>query len=256
MKRWCCTVAYDGTEFDGWQSQPSGNAIQDHIQKRLSTLIKKPVSIHGSGRTDAGVHARAQVFHVDLDWAHGSGALQRALNTGLPMTIRINSCRKTPEQSEFHARFSAKGKRYTYHICLGDPSPFETRFTHSLHGGAFDISAVNEASRIFVGTHDFTPFAARREAGVPIPDGVRTIHRLEWKATESNKIQMTVEGNGFLYKMVRSLVGTLIQVGLGRMSAETVKKILQSGERSPAVATAPAQGLFLDEVFYSEEFSA
>ena len=253
MRRWLCTVAYDGTDFDGWQSQPSNNAVQDHIQARLTTLLKSPTPIHGSGRTDAGVHARAQVFHVDLDWNHGNAALKKALNTGLPPTIRVIHCQQLQEGSEGHARFSAIGKRYTYHLALGDVSPFETRFIHAIHSQHFDLEKARAATELFRGTQDFTPFAARREAGVPIPNGVRTIHKIEWEKGSANRLTFSVEGNGFLYKMVRSIVGTLIQAGLGRISPEQIESIFAGKERTHKVATTPAQGLFLDEVFYPRD---
>lgn len=252
-QRWKCTVAYDGTDFEGWQSQPSGNTIQDLLEARFSTLLKTSITVQGSGRTDAGVHARGQVFHTDLDWDHPPDALIRALNTGLPHSIRILSAQKTEPSHEFHARFSATRKRYTYHISLGDPSPFEARYVHALHGSHFSLKDAQEAAKHLIGTHDFTPFAARREGGVPIPDGVRTLYRLDFEQNTPQQLTLTAEGNGFLYKMVRSLAGSLIQVGLGRLNAGDILSILNGKERTHAVPTAPAQGLFLDCVYYSTE---
>lgn len=252
MKRWICTVAYDGTDFDGWQSQPSGNAIQDHIEQRLETLLKMPVGIHGSGRTDAGVHARNQVFHTDIDWQHGEDALKRALNTGIPYTIRILDCKSVATESGFHARFSATGKRYTYKICLGDPSPFEARFVTTIHPNRFSIEKVREASQCFLGEHDFAGFAARRESGTPVTNSIRKIQTIDWSEESGGHWTMSIRGNGFLYKMVRSIAGTLLQVGLGRMDSEDITHILNTGERTHTVNTAPPHGLCLDEVFYDD----
>jgi tRNA pseudouridine38-40 synthase len=121
-RRWKCTCAYDGGGFAGWQSQVGGTAIQDVIEARLAAIFGRPVRIHGSGRTDAGVHAHGQVFHFDAEWRHGTGKLLAAFRTGLPATIQIKSVR--PVAAEFHARFQAKGKRYVYHLHLGDADPF------------------------------------------------------------------------------------------------------------------------------------
>ncbi|MGB0372954.1 MAG: tRNA pseudouridine(38-40) synthase TruA [Opitutales bacterium] len=253
MSRWICKVAYDGTDFDGWQSQPSGNAIQDHLERRLSELLKHPVGIQGSGRTDAGVHARAQVFHTDIDWDHGADALKRAVNTGLPLSIRLLDCQKTAKDTDFHARFSATGKRYTYHICFGEASPFEIRYITPLHTPRFSMGAMLEATTIFKGTHDFASFAARREAGVPVTDAVRTISKIEWHEDSKNRWTLRVDGDGFLYKMVRSIAGTLLQVGQNRLQPSDIQRILSGGERTHEVNTAPAKGLFLDQVFYPED---
>ncbi|MEM9026396.1 MAG: tRNA pseudouridine(38-40) synthase TruA [Verrucomicrobiota bacterium] len=250
MNRWVCTVAYDGTEFDGWQSQPSGNAVQDYIEKRLSNILKQPANIHGSGRTDAGVHALGQVFHTDIPWNHGGEALKRALNTGIPDTIRITNCQESPIGSEFHARFSATGKRYTYHLSIGEVSPFECRFVTALHAKHFRLEEMLAATDLFLGKHDFAGFAARREPGVPVSDSIREIYAITWESKPDDRWVLSVEGSGFLYKMVRSIVGSLIQVGLGRLEIPDIEHIIETAKRNHNVNTAPPQGLFLDRVFY------
>ncbi|MEM7674111.1 MAG: tRNA pseudouridine(38-40) synthase TruA [Verrucomicrobiota bacterium] len=253
MNRWVCTVAYDGTEFDGWQSQPSGNAVQDYIEKRLSDIVKQPANIHGSGRTDAGVHALGQVFHTDIAWDHGGEALKRALNTGIPDTIRITDCRESAFGSEFHARFSATGKRYTYHISLSEVSPFECRFVTALHAKQFRLEEMLAATNLFLGKHDFAGFAARREPGVAVSDSIREIFAIGWESKPEDRWVLSVEGSGFLYKMVRSIVGSLIQVGLGRLAISDIERILEIANRTHEVNTAPPQGLFLERVFYPKE---
>ena len=157
LPRWKCVVAYDGGGFDGWQSQPSGNAIQDVIERRLAAVLKAEVRIHGSGRTDAGVHALGQVFHFDAAWSHGAEKLRLALRAGLPEAIQLKSVRPAP--ADFHARFSARGKTYRYEIFLGEADPFATRYCWSLER-EIDWAAVEAAAAILRGKHDFKAFAA------------------------------------------------------------------------------------------------
>lgn len=243
--RWKCVCAYDGGAFDGWQSQPGGNAIQDVIERRLREVLKvDDARIHGSGRTDAGVHAFGQVFHFDAAWTHGAEKLRLALRTGLPRAIQIKSVRAVAR--EFHARFSAKGKIYHYEIYLGEAGPFAAPYCWSL-SRELDWAAVEAAAAILRGQHDFRAFAA--EGGAPRENTVRELRRLEIRR-RGRRVRFTFEADGFLYKMVRSLTGTLINVGLGRLTARDVKGLLQSAKRTPQVQTAPPQGLFLAKVLY------
>ncbi|MFH1499926.1 MAG: tRNA pseudouridine(38-40) synthase TruA [Verrucomicrobiota bacterium] len=243
--RWKCLVAYDGTDFSGWQSQPDRNAVQDHLERRLATILGAPVRIHGSGRTDAGVHARGQVFHFDADWTHGPDKLLAALRPGLPETIQVQTARRV--DAGFHARYSAKGKTYRYHLFHGGfADPFEHRHTHSVPR-ALDIDAMRAGAARLVGTHDFRAYSAF--GGVERESTVRTLRRLDL-TERGSRLRIDAEGNGFLYKMVRSLVGALISVGQGKLTPDDLAAILAAGERTRRVETAPARGLCLMKVYY------
>ncbi len=243
-RRWKCVCAYDGTTFAGWQSQVGGSAIQDVIEARLAIMFKQPVRIHGSGRTDAGVHARGQVFHFDAAWNHGPEKLLAALRVGLPAAIQIKSARVVA--GDFHARFQAKGKRYVYHLHQGDADPFTRPYCWTFFR-PLEIGAMQAAAAVLRGRHDFRAFTALN--GSARDDSVRDLRRLE-VSRQGRRIRITAESAGFLYKMVRSLTGVLVAVGEGKLSVEDVRRMLQSGERTPAVQTAPPQGLFLMKVFY------
>lgn len=243
-QRWKCVVAYDGGAFEGWQSQPSGNAIQDVIERRIATVLKTELRIHGSGRTDAGVHALRQVFHFDAHWAHGADKLRAALQTGLPDSIQLKSVRETA--SDFHSRYAATGKTYRYEIFLGEADPFRTRYCWSITR-TLDWTSIESAAVVLRGRHDFKAFAA--EGGTERENTVRDLRRLEIQR-RGKHVRLVFEADGFLYKMVRSLTGTLINVGLGKLAVRDVSALLQTARRTPQVQTAPPQGLFLVKVKY------
>jgi len=246
--RWKCLCAYDGSAFEGWQSQRTHRAIQDIIEARLHAIFGQPVRIHGSGRTDAGVHARAQVFHFDAPWRHEPENLRAALRAGLPRQIQIKSLRAAAP--DFHARFSAKGKRYIYHIFLGDADPFTRPHVWAIERPEtrpLDLAAMRAAAKVLRGKHDFRAFSAL--SGPPKENTVRDLRRLDI-ARRGRRVRITAEANGFLYKMVRTLVGTLVVVGEGRLTLEDLRELLRTGQRTTLVQTAPAQGLFLEKVFY------
>lgn len=244
--RWKCTVAYDGTAFEGWQSQPSGNTIQDHIQRRLSYLFKGPVVIHGSGRTDSGVHARGQVFHFDGDWRHGPEALLKALRTGYPDSIQVY--RAELVEDDFHARFSVVGKRYTYDYEEGWATPFRTRWAWSTGNRRLDEEAMNAAASVLLGTHDFSAFTANPRDGRE-DDPVKDMRVLRVERS-GPRVRLVAEADGFLFRMVRSLAGCLFDVGIGKLDMADVEEILLARRRTNLVQTAPPEGLFLDEVWY------
>ncbi len=243
-QRWKGVCAYDGTGFAGWQSQAGGTAIQDVIEARLARIFKQAIRIHGSGRTDAGVHAQGQVFHFDAAWPHGAEKLMAACRAGLPATIQIKTLR--PVAPDFHARFQAKGKCYVYHLYLGDPDPFTRPYCWPIFR-PLDIAAMQRAAEVLRGRHDFRAFTALN--GPEREDTVRDLRRLDVVA-RGRRVRITAESSGFLYKMVRSLTGVLVAVGEGKTSAEAVRAMLESGVRTPVVTTAPPQGLFLMKVFY------
>ncbi len=242
--RWKCVCAYDGAPFSGWQSQAGGNSIQDVLEARLTQIFGTPRRIHGSGRTDAGVHARAQVFHFEAEWRHGPERLLAAMRSELVPAIQIISVRQV--SPEFHARFSATGKIYTYYLHLGDADPFTRPYCWPVFR-ELDFVAMEAAAAELRGTHDFKAFSAFN--GTEREDTVRDLRRLEI-ARRGAKVRITAEANGFLYKMVRSLAGALVAAGEGRMPAEAVRAILAAKVRTNAVRTAPPQGLFLEKVLY------
>lgn len=245
--RWKCTVAYDGTAFAGWQIQPNGETVQAVIERRLSEVLKTPTDITGSGRTDAGVHARGQVFHFDAHWPHDPEKLLTAMRIGLPPTILIKTARRVP--ATFHARFSAKGKIYHYNICHGGyADPFTQAYTWSM-ARTLDVAAMRKAAKVLTGTHDFRAFSAIAGSGIEKEDTVRTVSRLDIGG-RGDRLRIDAEGNGFLYKMVRSLAGALVDVGLGRRTPDDMRDILASKIRTERVFTAPPQGLCLIRVFY------
>ena len=239
-------IAYDGSQFAGWQSQSHRNTIQDHLERAFERVGGKHVRVHGAGRTDAGVHALAQCAHVDL--ANNNLLAVRwtsALNSLLPPAIRVLRCRYVPKH--FHARFSAKGKIYRYRIWSAAVLP-PLEFGRAWHVAApLDFEVLKAGANYFVGTHDFAGFAAIR--GKPLKSTVRTIN---WVRVGFNGPCVTIEfdGDGFLYKMVRLIVGSLVHCGLGKLPIEEITDRLASGRTGQARFAAPAEGLFLVRVRY------
>lgn len=242
------TVAYDGAPFAGWQSQASGNTIQDHLEKAFAAVTRQDVRVHGAGRTDAGVHALAQCAHVDLS----SGNIPawqwiEALNGALPPAIRVASCRYV--SSKFHARFSAKGKVYRYRIWNAAVlPPLENGRAWHVHT-PLDFTAMSEASDALVGSHDFTGFAANR--GRSEQNTVRTLQTVRLRRA-GRCLTIEVSGDGFLYKMVRLIVGALVRCGRGQAAAGEIEERLHfpSRFRTRARFVAPAGGLYLIRVRY------
>jgi tRNA pseudouridine38-40 synthase len=245
-QRWKCLVAYDGTGFDGWQSQPGGQTIQDILEKRLATLFGRRIPIHGSGRTDSGVHARGQVFHFDADWPHGPEKLIRAFRSGVPKAIQVYAAEEV--DGAFHARFSAIRKRYVYQFFEGFPDPFHYRYFWSLGNRRLDTGLMQAAAAQLVGCHDFASFSANpgeeREEGT-----VRHLMALDVRR-EGPVVRLVAEADGFLFRMVRSLAGCLADVGTGRLPVELMGQLLEERKRTHQVQTAPAEGLFLEAVDY------
>jgi tRNA pseudouridine38-40 synthase len=221
--------------------------VQDVIEARLAEIFGRPVRIHGSGRTDAGVHALGQVFHFDAEWRHGVDKLLAAFRVGLPPAIQVKSVRPAP--ARFHARFQATGKRYEYRLQLGDADPFVRPYCWSVFR-PLDFAAMRAAAAVLRGRHDFRAFTALNGQGEAPEDTVRDLRRLEI-VRRGRRVRITCEADGFLYKMIRSLVGMLVSVGEGKLTPADVRAILASKERTARVLTAPPRGLFLVKVFYS-----
>lgn len=238
------TIAYDGTRYGGWQIQPNAPSIQDHIQKELATLLKEPVLVIGSGRTDAGVHALGQVAHFVAPTTLNLYRLQHSLNALLPQDIRIKKMEIAPE--DFHSRFSAKSKIYHYYLHL---NPVKNPFTklYSLYVPyKVDLSLLKLGTEHFIGTHNFMSFTNEVRDD---QDCVRTIYRLDMVQTDDG-VRLEFEGDGFLYKMVRNIVGTLLDVARKKITPDAIKTILAAQDRKMGCSAVPPQGLFLVEVFY------
>lgn len=249
-RRFRMICSYDGTAYFGWQTQPGFPSVQETIERTLAEIVKADsVNIHSSGRTDHGVHARAQVFHCDLVTRMTERSLRMALNANgrLPPDIRITSCREVGP--DFHARFSAKRKEYRYYVWNTRLLPPTRRLYNAHIVRPLDLAAMRKAMAYFVGTHDFAAFSANPNR--PIESTVRTIYAFE-VAKSGSRVCFRVQGNGFLYKMVRSMVGFLLRVGSGLERPEAVLELLEPGHpRTARVPSAPACGLFLWQVWYA-----
>ena len=244
-RRYRMTVAYDGTDFFGWQVQPNKVTVQEALESALRQLTGGLVHVHSCGRTDTGVHARAQVAHFDLARPWEGWKLQRALNALLPDSVRVMELRRT--RSEFHARYDAKGKEYRYTFWNG-PVPCPLHRLQAVHVRLpLDVEAMRQAAALLVGTHDFAAFSANphREIG----GTVRTLWRISIRK-QGSLVTISVLGDGFLYKMVRSLAGHLLRVGTGAVPVAETPVLLASRQRTARVETAPAHGLCLWKIHY------
>ncbi len=242
--RWKAVVSYDGTNYGGWQVQPGRITVQGKLEDAVEQLTRKRVRVHCSGRTDTGVHARGQVVHMDLDTRIKPHGMIEGLNRYLPDDIRVESARIMP--STFDARFSATGKEYRYFIWNGPVLPAWARLYRAHVRKPLDIAAMRDAASVLTGRHDFSSFCANPGHE---RDPVRTVNRIT-VSRRGPDITIRVDGEGFLYKMVRSLAGYLIRVGQGDLPVSSAHAFLQSRERTARVPTAPAKGLFLWRVRY------
>jgi len=270
-QNWKLTLAYDGTDFHGWQVQPGKRTIQGELQSALERLVGEAPLPQGSGRTDAGVHALAQVASFELQARIPAANLVRAMNRTLPGSIRVVEAQVVGEQ--FHARHSAVAKTYEYRVLPVEPSaaqicpPFLARYVYP-YSWKLDFEMLQESAAAFVGEHDFRSFAASdpdvatrsgegQEAGAIQTETrttVRTIFASEWREEMKDGFRLLVyrvRGNGFLHHMVRNLVGTTLDVGRGYLSIEEIARIFAARSRAAAGPTAPARGLFLHSVEYS-----
>lgn len=260
---WKLALAYDGTDFHGWQVQPGHLTIQGELAAAVERITGERVLPQGSGRTDAGVHARAQIASFELKAPIPPGNLHRALNRALPAAIRVLRAEHAPP--DFHARHGVLAKTYEYRIFQAEICPpWSARYVYALNW-PLNIDRMQQAAVLVIGEHDFTSFAATdpdlstraapAEAGDPLdPDSragnIRTIFASSFGTEDGELLIYRVRGNGFLHHMVRNLVGTFIDVGRGHIAVEDITRILEQRARSAAGATAPARGLFLDSVEY------
>ncbi len=238
------TLAYDGTRFVGWQRQADGDSVQGLLEEALSRFEGASVTVHGAGRTDAGVHALGQVASVAVSFEHDVTTLRRALNAQLPPDVRVLSI--TEMDADFHARFSARSKTYQYRIRNSPVAdPFERAYVWYLPD-PLDLTAMERAAATLVGTHDFVAF---QSAGSETSGTTRTMTRSVWRHADG-LLSYEISGNGFLRHMVRAIVGTLVEVGRGWREPDKMAALLDRRPRAEAGPTAPAHGLFLLRVDY------
>lgn len=238
------TLEYDGTEYAGWQLQPNGLSVQEVVENALARILGERVRLNSSGRTDAGVHARGMVVHFETGRLLPMSAYRDGVNRFLPPDVAVKEAEEAP--SGFHARFSSRGKWYRYRISQSPVrAPLVSRYSWHVRG-ALDLAAMQQAAAAFVGRHDFAAF---RGAGCDARTTVREVFSVD-VVSEGELLAIDVKGGGFLRNMVRVMVGTLVEVGLGRRPPSDVPLLLKEGTRPLAGRTAPPQGLCLMEVWY------
>lgn len=247
MPRYKAVIAYDGTNFNGFQAQPNGRTVQEELEKTLKKMNNgRTIQIFGSGRTDAGVHAEGQVIHFDYPEDRPLERIRYALDTQTPEDISVKRVEKVAE--DFHARYHVCEKTYQFRVDIGKPrSPFR-RFYASYYPYPLELEKIERALTDLLGTHDFTSFCA---SGSSIEDKVRTIYEARLEVNEKgDELLFTFRGDGFLYKMIRILVGTLLKIGNGRMDETSIPAVLAAKDRNLAGPTAHPEGLYLVEVKY------
>lgn len=242
-------LSYRGDRYSGWQRQSNARTVQQVVEEALSDLLNQDIRIHGAGRTDAGVHARGQVAHLSLDREFPEAGLQHGTNQRLPEDIRVMLACRVPKG--FHARKSAISKEYRYSLIRSATlSPLDSLFAVQMPR-ALDMRAVRAATESLLGEHDFSAFAL---AGGSHDQSVRRIISADWLELDAH-FELRLVGDGFLRGMVRSIVGTLLEVGRGRMAVAGFEALLEGGTREDAGPTAPAHGLVLQEVHYPPKWS-
>ncbi len=244
-------IAYDGAAYQGWQVQKTGTGVQEKVEQALEKLFPSKPRLHGSSRTDTGVHALGMAAHFEVPAGQCKMTMRKlalALNHWLPEDVRVLSAARAPEN--FHARFNAKGKQYRYFVWNHTAMNPLIRHTAWQVPRPLDLRAMRTAAALFVGKHDFKSFAANRN--YEMESTVRTLTRCDFKKNGS-LLTFIIEGDGFLYKMCRGIVGTIVQVGLGKFPANEIKPMLAQKDRRVAGMTAPAHGLVLWKVFYSTQ---
>lgn len=246
MARIKCVVEYDGSNYCGYQIQPNGKTVQEEIEKALKTMHKgKEVRITASGRTDSGVHAKGQVFHFDTSLDVPENRWVRALETLMPSDIYIKSAEYVPE--DFHAQFNVEEKEYRYYVKPAKSRDVFRRGTVYHFPRNLDVAKMQQAVKLFEGKHDFTAFCSAKTTLKG--NKIRTISRAELKQN-GDELEFIVRGDGFLYNMVRIMMGTLLEIGTGKKEIENIPRALSEHDRRLAGFTAPGHGLFLWEVSY------
>ena len=245
-------LQYDGTDFHGWQSQDGLRTVQGELERALSLIEDRRVNVFGSGRTDAGVHAEGQVASVEIQREISPSKLRNAINGNVGRDVRVLDAEVV--SSEFHARYSARGKTYVYRVVNGPVmSPFWARYAHH-EARPLNLAQMNAARELFLGKHDWTAFSAAQS---DVEDRVRTITNLEIserpdERSHSTMIEIRASADGFLRYMVRAIAGTLMTVGRGELDPASIKQAIETGVRPVLAATAPACGLTLVSVKYTD----
>lgn len=253
IKNVLMTIEYDGTGFSGWQIQPESRTVQGELQKALKKICGQDIKLDGTSRTDAGVHALGQRASFKGDFGIPVEKLAYVMNNMLPGDIKIKEVKEMP--LDFHARFDAKGKKYIYKIMnCAEKDVFKRNFYYYFDK-PLDLDKMKAAAGYLVGTHDFASFMAM--GSTPQQTTVRTIYSYEVesfaKADGAEEILLEVKGDGFLYNMVRIMTGTIVEAGMGKIKPEDVTDIILAKDRSRAGRTAPPQGLYLGEIYYTDE---
>ena len=244
MSRYFVTLSYDGTRYHGWQIQPNGVSVQERLQEALSTLLREPIAVTGAGRTDAGVHARMMVAH--FDWkgdAIDGQQLAYKLNRLLPYDIAVSKVEMVSE--DMHARFSATSRMYRYYIHT-TKDPFQRAYSCEIHY-PLDFAKMNDAARILMTYEDFGAFC---KSGADVKTTLCQVTKAEWVQTSPITWYFEIRANRFLRNMVRAVVGTLIEVGRGRLSLDDFKKVIEGKHRSDAGESMPGNALFLEDIVY------
>ncbi len=245
MRNILLTITYDGTNYCGWQIQPNGITIEEKLQRAFQRMDGSVVKIIGSGRTDARVHAIGQKANVVLNSSVPTDRIPYALNANLPQDIVIKDAKEVP--MDFHARYDAVGKTYRYRLYTGKfRDPIGRNYQYHITD-KIEIGKLNEALQALTGTHDFKGFMA---TGSSVKSTVRTIEAVEVRSVDRNTLDVYISANGFLYNMVRIIIGSAVDVAKGKISLEQLKSARDSQKRQLAGHTAPPQGLFLEEVRY------
>lgn len=241
--RYFITFSYDGTAYHGWQIQPHSVTVQEELQKALSTLMRKPMEVVGAGRTDTGVHARKMIAHFDHDEVLDCSQLVYKLNKLLPRDIAVQHVE--PVADDMHARFSAKSRTYHYYVHL-DKNPFLRSYSWQVYGNP-DFELMNRAARVLMEYKDFTSFS---KVNTDTKTNDCTITEARWDRVGEDQWRFTVTANRFLRNMVRAIVGTLMEVGRGRMTIEQLRSVIEAKDRCRAGDSVPGKALFLVEVLY------
>ncbi len=244
MKRMLITISYDGTAYHGWQSQPNAITVQSVIEKALFELLKEKVTVVGTSRTDAGVHAKEFTFHIDCADNIPKEAFLRGLNGLLPYDIAVTDAKEIAP--DFHSRYNAKGKTYCYNIYNSNKKdPFKLRFAWQIER-PLDIEKMNEFAKTIIGKHDFYAFSS---SGRTVEDTVRTVKEC-YVTKNGDDVKLYITADGFLYNMVRIIIGTAVAVSDGKINVNTIEEIMKNKDRAALGMTAPPQGLFLEKVHY------
>lgn len=249
MTRYKATISYDGTLFAGFQRQTKERSVQEELEKTLKKLNSgQPVKVHGAGRTDSGVHAYGQVVHFDLPQERDVEKLRFGLDTQSPEDIDVVAVEQVSD--DFHARYNKHSKTYEFLVDSGRPKNPMMRHYATHYPYPLDLASMQEAIKDLVGTHDFTGFTA---SGTSVENKVRTISQATVERdNKTGFLIFTFTGNGFLYKQVRNMVGTVLKIGNGRMPVSQIKTVLESKNRDLAGPTAAGNGLYLKEIIYED----